>query len=144
MGNKAGRDGVILDVMKDFIQLGGISYPVVKGFVLPECFPAFTEYLVRSKCRITLQSLCDFLKRRGRADKEMNMIRHDDVRQKPVEMANLFPMMECLHDKFGDPRIPQPVRPETSCIQRMVELNKSEAVGGLLAGTPKETRQRTC
>jgi len=61
------------------------------------------------------------------------MIGHDDVREKPIKTTSLFPMMERLHHEFGYPRIPQPVRPEASRIQRTVEFNKSFAMRGLFA-----------
>ena len=106
---------------------------MIEGFVLPECLPALAENFMRLECRITLQSLCDFLKRRGWVDKEVHMIGHDDVREKPIETTSLFPMMERFHNEFGYPRIPQPARPEASGVQRTVEFDKSFAMRGLFA-----------
>ncbi len=101
---------VLFDVQRYAIESLSASHPMIEGFICPEAIAFASENLICRACGRAFQALRDTGKRNPRFDENVDVICHDDIGVKLIEIPFVLAAVECFHDAVGYARVLEPER----------------------------------
>ena len=126
---QSGGHGIILDLVRDAVELDGVSHPAVVGFVLPEGLAGDAEHFVSFFGRKSFQGVHHIGNIHVRRDQQMDVIPHHDIIMQDVPTISLQKANRADHH-FGKFRAGQVHRTAAARIEQPVHGNESFSVGG--------------
>jgi dTDP-glucose 4,6-dehydratase len=127
--HQASRDGIVFDVVANFLELRAISNPVVERFVLPKRFAYAAKCDVGTTCGDAFDAASDLDKGHSRFEKHMDVIRHNHISVKFV-VAEFGVTMKSSHCTSGNLGIAEPHRTGASHVEMMIGSEEGHIPGG--------------
>src|SRR5204862_4876864 len=100
--HNAGANGVLFDVVPNFLELLLVAYGMVIAFFLPEGLSSYPQHHVGTLGRDPFQRFSDPWKSNLRGDQDMHMIRHDYEGMQEIVPQLLGVVLNRLDHHFGN------------------------------------------